>query len=140
MSNNPLYNLIGDLSLKELTEDERFLLGTAVVSRYITIKQLALRHNLNRKTVANYVRKVRLGQRPQARVGRPRKLDSIGISNCLDYITHDMSDSNDQLKTRIKLESKLTTCRRSLRPEVRQLKRISRWIVTRYVDLIRSRI
>jgi transposase len=140
MSNNPLNKLVGDLSGKVLTEDERMLLGMAVVSRHITIKQLALRHNLNYKTVTNYVRKVRLGQRPHARPGRPRKLDPIGITNCVDYISHDYSESNKQLKVRIRLESKLTTCRRYLRPEIRQLKLISRRTVGRYVDLVRSQI
>ena len=137
---NPWNNHIPDLRGKALTVEERMYLGMSVIERRITIKQLALRHNLNYKTVATYVRKIRLGQRPQVRCGRPRKLDSIGITNCVDYISHDMTDTNTNLKIRIRLESKLTICRSALRAEVVQMKRISRRTVGRYVDLIRSQI
>jgi DNA-binding CsgD family transcriptional regulator len=92
ISSDPWDGLEVNLSTVTLTEREKIWIGQEIASGRKTPKSLAKRFNLNRKKFQWYGKMVKKGKVPRSQVGRPPRIDQIGVVKLLSISTNASDD------------------------------------------------
>ena len=92
ISSDPWDGLEVNLSTVTLTEREKIWIGQEIASGRKTPKSLAKRFNLNRKKIQWYGKMAKKGKVPRSQVGRPPRIDQIGVVKLLSISTNASDD------------------------------------------------
>ena len=112
ISSDPWDGLEVNLSTVTLTEREKIWIGQEIASGRKTPKSLAKRFNLNRKKIQWYGKMAKKGKVPRSQVGRPPRIDQIGVVKLLSISTNASDDEKKTLKEEIRAQAVETHKRR----------------------------
>ena len=112
ISSDPWDGLEVNLSTVTLTEREKIWIGQEIASGRKTPKSLAKRFNLNRKKIHWYGKMAKKGKVPRSQVGRPPRIDQIGVVKLLSISTNGSDDEKKTLKKEIRAQAVETHKRR----------------------------
>jgi DNA-binding CsgD family transcriptional regulator len=112
ISSDPWDGLEVNLSTFTLTEREKIWIGQEIASGRKTPKSLAKRFNLNRKKIQWYGKMAKKGKVPRSQVGRPPRIDQIGVVKLLSISTNASDDEKKTLKEEIRAQAVETHKRR----------------------------
>ena len=112
ISSDPWDGLEVNLSTVTLTEREKIWIGQEIASGRKTPKSLAKRFNLNRKKIHWYGKMAKKGKVPRSQVGRPPRIDQIGVVKLLSISTNGSDDEKKTLKKEIRAQALETHKRR----------------------------
>ena len=112
ISSDPWDGLEVNLSTVTLTEREKIWIGQEIASGRKTPKSLAKRFNLNRKKIHWYGKMAKKDKVPRSQVGRPPRIDQIGVVKLLSISTNASDDEKKTLKEEIRAQAVETHKRR----------------------------
>jgi len=121
-----------DASGIQLKKIDKEWLGTQVVYKKATPKELAARYNLKIDRIRRFARAVKKGDYPKEEGGRPPKLDQIASGNLYTWLTANRNYTIDDLREEIKTKVRDSLRRRGIEPPPVHVKVISQRGLRRY--------
>ena len=124
-----------DASRLELKRIDKEWLGTQVVYKKATPKELADRYNLKVDRIRRFARAIKKGDYPKVQGGRPTKVDSIAHGEMCSFTFRNSHCSSEELRHEIKVKVRDTMRRRGMELPPERAKVVSQRTLRRYEQM-----